>query len=143
VVGVSTEAESRQALEKLNPSERSTVLAPNYILPQDPQADYFVVGFDEQSYGVHYQARVPSLLKLSVPWYPGWRARLAGRRLPILRVDHALMGVVVPPGEGVVEFQFQPTWFAVAVLIFVVTSTGLIVMLWGEDLWARIAMKPV
>lgn len=143
VVGVGSEAESRQALTQLDPSAQSTVLARNYILRQDPQADYFMVGSGEESYGVHYQTRVPSLLKLSVPWYPGWSARLRGRSLPILRVDHALMGVVVPAGEGVVEFHFESKWFPAGVMILLLTLMGMAVMVWGRALWDRLAMKAV
>jgi hypothetical protein len=143
VIGVASEAESRQALTRLNPVEQSTVLSPNYVLRQDPQADPFIIGSDEKSYGIHYSARVPSLLKLSVPWYPGWTARLAGRKLPILRVDHALMGVVVPSGEGVVEFSFRSTYLGFGSLIVAAALIAMVVLALGKPLWARITMRSV
>jgi hypothetical protein len=41
-------------------------------------------------------------------WYPGWRARIDGRDTPIVRVDHALRGVVLPAGDHEVEFAYVP-----------------------------------
>ncbi len=138
VRGVHSEAESIAALSTLIPAEQSTVLAPNYILQQDRDSDVFIFGYDERSYGIHYRARTPSLLKLAVAWYPGWEARVAGRSLPILRVDHALLGVVVPPGDGAVEFRFSSRYFARGLLITLIAWLGASVMIWGGPLWTRL-----
>jgi hypothetical protein len=48
------------------------------------------------------------LLVASDCWYPGWRARVDGRETPIVRVDHALRGVVLPAGDHEVEFAYVP-----------------------------------
>jgi len=116
VVAVHSTAESKQALETLDPTAQSVALAPGPI-SQPTAATATVVSYDEQSYRVRYVIPSPGLLKLSVAWYPGWRARLGGRELPIVRVDHALMGVVVPAGEGEVTWQFQSNYFAAGLAI--------------------------
>ncbi|HWC96634.1 MAG TPA: YfhO family protein [Candidatus Sulfopaludibacter sp.] len=142
-VGVAGEAESRAALRTLDPTAQSTVLVPDYGLQQDPAADLYILRADEQSYLVHYRSRAPSLLKLSVPWYPGWTASLSGQELPVVRVDHALMGVVVPPGDGRVEFQFHSRYFATGVIA---SLAALVLMVWlvlGDALWKRLTMKAV
>jgi hypothetical protein len=41
-------------------------------------------------------------------WYEGWEASLDGRALAVLRVNHALRGVAVPAGKGVVELHYRP-----------------------------------
>lgn len=105
------EEESRKALDALDPQQASIVLPPHSVIEQDRHAEAIVNASDERSYRVHYTAASPSLLKLSVPWYPGWRAAIHSHSLPIVRVDHALMGVVVPPGDADVEFTFAPHWF--------------------------------
>ncbi len=112
VADVSSLAESRQALETLDPAAQSVVLLPHSPVRQDPAATASVVSYDEQSYRIRYHAASPSLLKLSVAWYPGWRATLNGGELPVVRVDHALMGAVVPAGDGEVEFRFHSNYFA-------------------------------
>lgn len=48
------------------------------------------------------------LLVQSDCWYPGWKVRIDGREAPLLRVDHALRGVVVPSGIHEVEFAYVP-----------------------------------
>jgi len=51
------------------------------------------------------------LLVISENWHPGWRARLAGRELPVERVNLIHMGVVLPPGKVSLELSFsQPMW---------------------------------
>ncbi len=48
------------------------------------------------------------LVVLSDRWDAGWRASVNGREAPVLRVDHALRGVVVPRGRSTVEMRYQP-----------------------------------
>jgi hypothetical protein len=141
VVGVTGERQSRNALLNLQPTEQSTALVPDFAIQQDPAAEAYVLRNDEQSYLVHYRSRTPGLLKLSVAWYPGWQATLEGKNLPVIRIDHALMGVVVPPGDSLVEFQFVSRYFPAGVTV---TSCALIVMCglaFGQALWKRLAMQ--
>ncbi len=49
-----------------------------------------------------------ALLVLGEVWYPGWRARVAGRSVPVLRVNTALRGVCVSAGRQRVEVYFRP-----------------------------------
>ncbi len=49
-----------------------------------------------------------SVLVLTDAWYPGWKVRVDGKPAPVLRVDHALRGVALPPGSHRVEFEFRP-----------------------------------
>jgi uncharacterized membrane protein YfhO len=86
-----------------------------------------VVSYGEQWYRVHYHAVSPSLLKLSVAWYPGWRAEMDGQPLPIVRVDHALMGVIVPAGDNEVAFNFRSNRFGTGLAISLVSGLVLVV----------------
>lgn len=47
------------------------------------------------------------LLRISGAWAPGWSARSGGRDLPVLRADGVFRGVVVPPGDHLVEFLYR------------------------------------
>lgn len=45
-------------------------------------------------------------------WHPGWRARVDGRPVPVLRADLAYKAVPLPPGARRVEFEFvAPEYF--------------------------------
>ena len=85
-----------------------------------------VVSFGEQWYRIHYHAVSPSLLKLSVAWYPGWRAEVDGEPLPIVRVDHALMGVIVPAGDNEVALNFHSNHFGTGLAISL--ASGLVLL---------------
>jgi uncharacterized membrane protein YfhO len=60
-------------------------------------------------------------LRVSSPWFPGWTARAGGASLEVVRVDHALMGVVVPPGEGELLVEYRSTYFGLGALISLAT----------------------
>jgi hypothetical protein len=47
-----------------------------------------------------------ALLVLAEPYYPGWQATLDGSRVDILRVNHALRGIIVPQGIHRVRMVF-------------------------------------
>jgi hypothetical protein len=126
VVAVSSEAESLKALETLDPAATGVVLGPAQQVQQDANAQAGVTAHTEGSYRVRYSAASPSLLKLAVSWYPGWHATLNGRELPVLRVDHALVGVVAPAGQGEVEFRFESQRFTTGLAISTVGAIGLI-----------------
>lgn len=55
----------------------------------------------------------PGLVLLTDLWDPGWQARLNGQPVPVLLVNHALRGVVAPPGASRLEFFYRPRSFQV------------------------------
>jgi hypothetical protein len=61
---------------------------------------------------VAVQMETPGLVVLADLWDKGWQAHMDGRRLPILRANHAIRGVIVSAGSGVLEFRYAPTSFA-------------------------------
>ena len=50
-------------------------------------------------------------LLLSDTWYPGWRARVNGQPVEILRADYLFRAVAVPAGNSEIEFVYQPLSF--------------------------------
>jgi hypothetical protein len=44
-------------------------------------------------------------------WYPGWKARLDGREVEVLRANYAFRAIAVPPGTHSLEFFFGPASF--------------------------------
>jgi uncharacterized membrane protein YfhO len=48
------------------------------------------------------------LLTLARPWAPGWQALVDGRRHPVVRVNLAGLGVMVPAGRHRVELAYHP-----------------------------------
>ncbi len=50
----------------------------------------------------------PGLVVLADNWENGWRAYWNGKPVPVLRTDYTIRGVVVPAGEGTLEFVYTP-----------------------------------
>jgi hypothetical protein len=68
---------------------------------------------------ISVRMETPGLVVLADRWDKGWRAYWNGRPARILRVNYAIRGVVVPAGNGTLEFIYQPAslilglWLAV------------------------------
>jgi len=50
-------------------------------------------------------------LTLSEVFYPGWEARVDGRKTPVYRTNYILRGIEVPPGCHNIEFVYRPASF--------------------------------
>jgi uncharacterized membrane protein YfhO len=50
----------------------------------------------------------PSLLILTDSIYPGWRATIDGADVEIYQTDVNFRGVMVPEGEHIVNFSYEP-----------------------------------
>jgi hypothetical protein len=61
---------------------------------------------------------------LSDQYYPGWKAYLDGKRVPIYRTDGLLRGVMIPPGSHLLEFRYNPMMIKVC-LLFAAVFTAL------------------
>jgi hypothetical protein len=120
--------DQRGALAALDPAEAA--VAGEGVPSQDPAAAALSIERAEQSVRVRYRAASPSLLRIAIPHFPGWRARVEGRELPVLRVDHALMGVLVPAGEREVELRFRSRYFALGAAISAASAILLALAWW-------------
>ena len=52
------------------------------------------------------------VLVLSDTYYPGWRAEVDGRPVPVLRANHVFRGVALEAGDRRVVFTFESTYLA-------------------------------
>lgn len=59
----------------------------------------------------------------------GWRARSAGRELPLAIADHAFLGLHLPAGVHEVELFYRPRSFEIGLAITATTVAGLVA--WG------------
>lgn len=77
---------------------------------------------------------VAELLLVADQYYPGWKARIDGKEVPIMRANVFSRAIEVPPGNHVVGLTYEPDslkiglWCAVATL-------GLLVSLMVPFLW--------
>ncbi|MGH2541266.1 MAG: YfhO family protein, partial [Ardenticatenaceae bacterium] len=57
---------------------------------------------------IHTQTTTERFLVLSEMWFPGWRAEVDGRTLPIYRTNYLFRGLVVPPGTHTIRMIYRP-----------------------------------
>jgi hypothetical protein len=66
---------------------------------------------DHQSLEIESKGGV---LVTSELFYPGWEARIDGDPAPVLELNLALRGVLLPPGSHRVDWIYRPTWLPAA-----------------------------
>jgi hypothetical protein len=85
---------------------------------------------------VSVRMETAGMVVLSDRWDKGWHAHLNGKEVPILRANHAVRGVVVPPGNAQLEFRYNPTSFALGVCFAALSA--LMMLAWvGFVSWRR------
>jgi hypothetical protein len=72
-------------------------------------------------------------------WYPGWHARIEGKRVPVLRADYAFKAVPIPPGTFHVLFEFRPRSFWLGLWVTAVTWLGMGAAWFTVTWWRRCA----
>lgn len=74
------------------------------------------------------------LLATSLTHPHGWSARSAGRTLQTMTVNHAFLGVIVPPGVGEITLRYVPPgFFAGFALCAVGLALTVAILLWRPD----------
>jgi hypothetical protein len=81
--------------------------------PRPPAGEARLVSHADERVQVEVRPARPALLVLADAEYPGWKASVDGVARPIHRVDHALRGVVVRPGDREVVFEYRPVSFRI------------------------------
>ena len=85
-----------------------------------------IVDRPNQSYST-VECDSASLLVLNEWFTPAWKARVNGRRQPVLRVNQWQSGVLVPAGKSHVEFEYSPTLFRVLMVLHRIAMVLLLV----------------
>jgi uncharacterized membrane protein YfhO len=79
-------------------------------------------------------AERPSYLVVGETWYPDWHAAVDGKSAPLLRADHALLSVVLPPGAREVTLHFASATYAKGKLVTLAALLATAVLL-SAPLW--------
>ena len=92
----------------------------------------------EMRIGLAGAATKPAYLLIGETWYPDWHATVDGKPAPVLRADHALLSVVLPPGAREVTLRFASAAYArgkLVTLAAVLVTLGLLAAPWWP--WRR------
>jgi hypothetical protein len=115
---------------EFNPADVAYLESP-VELPVSCAGSAQITGETPRRVTVSVQMKTPGLVVLADNWDKGWRARWNGKPVPVLRADYAIRGVVLPAGNGTLEFDYRPMslilglclagFAAVAILIWLAT----------------------
>ncbi|MBA3261565.1 MAG: YfhO family protein [Thermoleophilaceae bacterium] len=118
VVAPSAEA-ARDAVTAANFPARSVAVTEKRIpgIPEGTAASAAgsarISSYRDEHVVLNTDAERRALLVLTDSWFPGWKASVDGRDVPIERVDYLIRGVPVPAGKHEVEFRYEPaSWRA-------------------------------
>ena len=99
-------------------------------LPPSASGETEIVEANPQRVVLRAHMQTQGLVVLTDLWNNGWRASIDGKNVPILRVDHALRGVVAPAGVSEIVFRYAPLSLelglaaaAIALLLLVMLTT--------------------
>jgi hypothetical protein len=110
VAAVATKEEALARISALVPAREAVAegIAP---IPDNGGANVQITAYEGDLYRARYQAAHPTLLRIAVPWFPGWQAEVDGHQEKLVPVDLALMGVVVPAGSHELVVRYHANRF--------------------------------
>jgi hypothetical protein len=104
--------------------------APAPTGPAPPATAARIVASSDASVTIDARALAPGRLVLTNVYYPGWRATVDGKRVPILAADAAFQAVAVGKGRHVIKLTYAPASVAhgewISLLCLVITLLALI-----------------
>ena len=138
LVGQALVVAEAQALETIldpdayNPRREVVLTEEPPIALEGPLVDGEVRWIERTPNRMILEARTPApaLLVLSENWFPAWKASVNGEEAPVLRADHTLRAVPVPPGSHRVEMWFASglirgsLWVSLLSLLALVAAAG-------------------
>lgn len=102
-----------------------------FRLKEDKTAKLIIKKITSNKVIINTYTREPQFLILSDTYYPGWKAYIDKKPTAIFQTDYILRGIVVPAGEHLIEFKFQPVYFYIAVLISFLSIVFLIIFIYS------------
>jgi hypothetical protein len=123
VMTVGSNSEAAARLRALDPAREAIVEGRSVV--QGGPVEARIVSYTGSEYRIRFRAAGPALLRIAVPYFPGWRAEVEGTSVAVFPVDLALSGVIVPAGSHELVFRYQSTWFRTGALISAISWTGL------------------
>lgn len=86
-----------------------------------------ITAYEPERVEVEVEVTAPGYLVLTDAHYPGWRAWVDGREVPIVTADLLFRAVYLEPGRHRVVFRFQPRSFWVGAALSLGTLMGIAV----------------
>jgi hypothetical protein len=102
---------------------------PNNPPPPQVADEVEVLTYDSRKVQVRARMAADGFLLLTDTWYPGWKASVDGKSVPVWRADLIFRAVQLSAGEHSIEFNYDPESFRLGLRI---SAAALVALLaWG------------
>jgi hypothetical protein len=89
--------------------------------------------YDSGSWRIETSGTRASVVVVAAAWFPGWEARVDGKRAPVLIADGAFLGVAVPAGDHHITLVYKkPRVAALGLVITAGTLLGVVLFLFTD-----------
>jgi hypothetical protein len=113
LTAVPDETSAHDRLAGLDPRTETLVAGAAPSARVDPAGFVSVLDRATDHVSLRYRSASSNVLRVAIAWFPGWHATTPdGLELPVLPVDRAFIGVIVPAGQGDVRLVYSSRWFA-------------------------------
>ena len=99
---------------------------PTNHLTVEPGGSVSILKWEEQEVLLQVKAERPGYLVMTQGAYPGWKARIDGKKTPILMAYGFLTALPIGPGNHQVRFTYQEPWVVAGLIISPLWSGGLL-----------------
>jgi hypothetical protein len=136
---LATVTDQRFPVDRLVLYADSASVAPRDLggqVPEPPAIGAAVAEWRPGRMRVQLEGQAPDTTYLVVAenWYQDWRGRVDGREVPVLRANHTLLSVVLPPGAREVVLEFDSRAYRRGRAVTLVSLAGLLALFVGAGL---------
>lgn len=128
VHAAATPDESRRRLAALDPAREAVAEGFPAARRNPPEASAEILAAAPAAYDLRIKTPAGAVLRIAIPYYPGWRAEIDGVAAALFPVDHALMGLEAPAGVHRVRLAYRQNGFGWGAGISLAALAGCV---WG------------
>ena len=132
-VTIEGEAEARLSrLRRWETSELEAVVEVGEPHALSPSSSVRRVHLDDRTLRFAGEFESDGFLVVAAPYLAGWECFIDGLRQPVLRTNHAFLGVDVPAGAREIVFNYRTTWLGVGIQLSLFSSAVLVWLVTGR-----------
>jgi hypothetical protein len=99
----------------------------------EANAAVHIARYEPERVEIETDVNAPGYVVLTDLYYPGWKAFVNNREVPIHRANYLFRAVRLAPGHSVVRFEFQPRSFRTGLRLSLATAALLaLAVVWSE-----------
>ncbi len=134
--------EEIDALNDFNPSAEAIIdkrfesHVSGKTFARDSAAGITLASYHPNLLSYNYRASTEQLVVFSDIYYDkGWKSFVDGEEVPHFRVNYILRGMILPAGEHIIEFRFEPRSYFAGKKIAAASSYLLLILMLGAIGW--------